>query len=138
MAAELIKSVLAAEAKGRSMEQDANKKREKMISDARIQADIIVKTSIEQAKNEAKVIISEALYQSEGQIKQAEKLAELREKKSIADTEKQYETAIQMIFEEWGKGNHIDSCSSVNTNCVQLLNDCKIDYCKFSIIICVY
>ena len=100
MAAELIKSVLAAEAKGRAMEQDAYKKREKMISDAKIQADIIVKTSIEQAKNEAKVIISDALYQSEGQIKQAEKLAELREKKSIADTEKQYETAIQMIFEE--------------------------------------
>lgn len=43
-----------------------------------------------------------------------------------------------MIFDEWGKGNHIDSCSSVNTNCVQLLNDCKIDYCKFSIIMCVY
>ena len=31
MAAELIKSVLAAEAKGRTMEQDAYKKREKMI-----------------------------------------------------------------------------------------------------------
>lgn len=100
MAADLIKSVLAAEAKGRSMEQEAHKKKEKMISDAKIQADIIVKTSVEQAKNEAKVIISDALYQSEGQIKQAEKLAELREKKSIADTEKQYETAIQMIFEE--------------------------------------
>ena len=33
MAAELIKSVLAAEAKGRAMEQDAYKKREKMISE---------------------------------------------------------------------------------------------------------
>ncbi|MBQ7294852.1 MAG: hypothetical protein IJW86_01525 [Clostridia bacterium] len=100
MAAELIKSVLAAEAKGREMEQEALKKKEKMISDAKIQADIIIKTSIEQAKNQSKVILSEALYQSEGQIKQAEKLAELREKKSIADTEKQYETAIQMIYEE--------------------------------------
>ncbi len=100
MAAELIKSVLAAEAKGRAMEQEAHKKKEKMISDAKIQADIIIKTSVEQAKNQAKVILSEALYQSEGQIKQAEKLAELREKKSISDTEKQYETAIQMIYEE--------------------------------------
>lgn len=100
MAAELIKSVLAAEAKGRQMEQEALKKKEKMLSDAAIQADIIMKTSVEQAKNEAKVILSDALYQSDGHIKQAEKLAELREKKSIADTEKQYETAIQMIFEE--------------------------------------
>lgn len=100
MAAELIKSVLAAEAKGREMEQEALKKKEKMISDAKIQGDIIIKTSLEQAKSQAKVILSEAVYQSDGQIKQAEKLAELREKKSIADTEKQYETAIQMIFEE--------------------------------------
>lgn len=100
MAAELIKSVLAAEAKGREMEQEARNKKEKMISDARIQADIIMKTSIEQAKNEAKVIMSTAYYESDGQIKQAETLAVLREKKSIADTEKQYETAIQMIFEE--------------------------------------
>ena len=49
MAAELIKSVLAAEAKGRSMEADAKKKAEKMIEDAKIQADIIIKTSVEQA-----------------------------------------------------------------------------------------
>lgn len=100
MAAELIKSVLAAEAKGRSMESDAKKKAEKMIEDARIQADIIIKTSVEQAHNQANLIISDARYQSSGQVKQAEKLAEMREKKSIADTEKQYETAIKMIYEE--------------------------------------
>ena len=100
MAAELIKSVLAAEAKGRQMEADAKKKAEKLISDARIQADIIIKTSIEQAQKQANLILSDARYQSGGQLKQAEKLAEMREKKSIADTEKQYETAIQMIYEE--------------------------------------
>ena len=100
MAAELIKSVLAAEAKGRQMESDAKKKAEKLIAHAKIQADIIVKTSIEQAEKQANLILSDARYQSSGQIKQAEKLAEMREKKSIADTEKQYETAIKMIFEE--------------------------------------
>lgn len=100
MAAELIKSVLAAEAKGRQMEAEAKKKAEKLISDAKIQADIIIKTSIQQAENQANLIISDARYQSEGQVKQAEKLAEMREKKSIADTEKQYETAIKMIYEE--------------------------------------
>lgn len=100
MASELIKTVMAAEAQGRQMEEDARKKSEKMISDARIQADIIVRTTIQQAKNEAQLILSEADYSSSGAVKQAEKLAELREKKSIADTEKQYETAISMIFEE--------------------------------------
>ena len=100
MAAELIKSVLAAETKGRQMEADARKKAEKLIADAKIQADIIVKTSAEQAQKQANLILSDARYQSAGQVKQAEKLAEMREKKSIADTEKQYETAIQMIYEE--------------------------------------
>ena len=100
MAAELIKSVLAAENKGRQMEADARKKAEKMIADAKIQAEIIINTSAEQARKQANLILSDARYQSSGQIKQAEKLAEMREKKSIADTEKQYETAIQMIYEE--------------------------------------
>ena len=100
MAAELIKSVLAAETKGRQMEADARKKAEKLIADAKIQADIIVKTSVEQAEKQAHLIISDAKYPSSGQVKQAEKLAEMREKKSIADTEKQYETAIKMIYEE--------------------------------------
>ena len=100
MAAELIKSVLAAEAKGRQMEADARKKAEKMIADAKIQAEIIINTSAEQAHKQANLILSDARYQSSGQIKQAEKLAEMREKKSIADTEKQYEEAIRMIFEE--------------------------------------
>ena len=100
MAAELIKSVLVEEAKGRNLEAQARKKAEKMISDAKIQAEIIINTSVQQAKKQANLIISDARYQSDGQIKQAEKLAEMREKKSIADTEKQYETAIQMIYEE--------------------------------------
>ena len=75
-------------------------KAEKLIADAKIQADIIIKTSVEQAEKQAHLIISDAKYQSSGQVKQAEKLAEMREKKSIADTEKQYETAIKMIYEE--------------------------------------
>ena len=77
-----------------------DKKAEKMIKDAKIQADIIIKTSAEQANKQANLILSDARYQSSGQVKQAEKLAEMREKKSIADTEKQYETAIKMIYEE--------------------------------------
>lgn len=100
MASELIKTVMAAEAQGRQMQAEAERKAAKMISDAEIQADIIIRTAVQQAQKEAQLILSEAEYSSSGAVKQAEKLAELREKKSIADTEKQYETAIKMIFEE--------------------------------------
>ncbi len=100
MAADMIKAVLAAESAGREMEAAAEKKAEKMLSDAKIQANIIVKTAVEQAEKEANIILSDAEYSSVGVVKQAEKLAELRERKSIADTEKLYDKAIKMIFDE--------------------------------------
>ncbi|MBQ3137148.1 MAG: hypothetical protein IJB74_06685 [Clostridia bacterium] len=100
MAADMIKAVLAAENAGKEMEKEALKAAEKMLSDAKIQADIIVKTAVEQAEREANIILSDAEYSSVGIVKQAEKLAELRERKSIADTEKLYEKAIKMIFDE--------------------------------------
>ncbi len=100
MAADMIKTVLAAENAGREMEAKAAKTAEKMLSDARIQANIIIKTAVEQAEKEANIILSDAEYTSVGVVKQAEKLAELRERKSISDTEKLYEKAIKMIFDE--------------------------------------
>ncbi len=100
MAADMIKTVMKAEAQSKEMEAGAAKTVEKMISDARIQAEIIVRTSVEQAKNQASIILSDAEYTANGIIKQAEKLAELREKKSISDTEKQYERIIELILEE--------------------------------------
>ena len=72
---------------------------EKIIQNAKIQADIIVKTALEQAENQVGIILSDAEYSSEGVIKQANKLALLREKKSIADTEKQYDEAIEKVFD---------------------------------------
>ncbi len=100
MAHEMIQTVLDAEAKGKEMEAETAEKAAKLISDAEIQAGIIIKASVDQATSQAQLILSEAQYTCEGILRQAEKLAELREKKSIADTEKQYETAIGMIFEE--------------------------------------
>ncbi len=100
MAADMIKAVLAAENAGKEMEAKAVKAAEKMLSDAKIQADIIIKTAVGQAEREANIILSDAEYSSVGVVKQAEKLAELRERKSIADTEKLYEKAIKMIFDE--------------------------------------
>lgn len=103
MAADMIKTVMKAEAQGREMEAFAAKTVEKMISDAQIQADIIIRTSVEQANNQASIILSDAEYTANGIIKQAEKLAELREKKSISDTEKQYERIIELILDEIAK-----------------------------------
>lgn len=100
MAADMIKAVLAAENAGKEMEAKALKAAEKMLSDAKIQADIIIKTAVEQAEREANIILSDAEYSSVGVVKQAEKLAELRERKSIADTEKLYENAIKMVFDK--------------------------------------
>lgn len=100
MAAEMIKEILKTEAKGREEENKAHKKAEEILQNAKIQADIIIKTAIEQAENEANIILSDAEYSSDGVLKQANKLAALREKKSIADTEKQYDEAIKLVFDE--------------------------------------
>ena len=100
MVADMIKEVLSTEAEGRKIEQEAHKKAEKIISDANIQADIILRTTIEQAEKPANVILSEAEFSSVGIIKQAEKLAGMREKKSITESSKLYDKAIDMIFEE--------------------------------------
>lgn len=100
MAADMIKEILKSEAQGKEAEKKAVKAGEKIIQNAKIQADIIIKTAIEQAENQANIILSDAEYSSTGVIKQANKLALMREKKSIADTEKQYEDAIKLVFEE--------------------------------------
>ena len=100
MAAEMVKAVMKAEAQGRAMEAEAKKTVEKMLADAEIQSEIIIKSTLEQANSQANIILSDAEYSSNGIIKQAEKLAELRERKSISDTEKKYEMAIKLILDE--------------------------------------
>ena len=99
MAAEMIKEILKTESIGRENEEKAFRQAEKIIQNAKIQGDIIVKTAVEQAENEANVILSDAEYSSAGVLKQATKLASMREKKSISNTEKQYDDAIKLVFE---------------------------------------
>ena len=55
--------------------------------------------ALEQAQNEAKLVLSEAQYAADGILKQANKLAEMREKKVIAETEKRYEEAIALVID---------------------------------------
>ena len=100
MATDMVKEILGAEAQGRQAEKKAEKLGEKIVQNAKIQADIIIKTAVEQAENQAGIILSDAEYSSVGVIKQANKLALMREKKSIADTEKQYDEAIKLVFSE--------------------------------------
>lgn len=100
MAAEMIKEILSTEAQARDAEAKARKAAEEIIQNAKIQADVIIKNSIDQANNEANIILSDAEYSASGVLKQATKLASLREKKSIADTEKQYQDAISLVFDE--------------------------------------
>ncbi len=100
MAAEMIKTILGVEAQAKADEQKAEKMAEKIIQNAKMQADIIIKNAVDQANNEANIILSDAEYSASGVLKQANKLAALREKKSIADTEKQYQDAISFVFDE--------------------------------------
>ncbi len=100
MAAEMIKTILGIEAQAKANELKAEKDAEKIIQNAKMQADIIIKSTVEQANNEANIILSDAEYSASGVLKQANKLAALREKKSISDTEKQYQDAIKFVFDE--------------------------------------
>ena len=100
MAAEMIKTILATEAQAKADEMKAEKMAEKIIQNARMQADIIIRNAVDQANNEANIILSDAEYSASGVLKQANKLAALREKKSISDTEKQYQDAIEFVFDE--------------------------------------
>lgn len=100
MAADMIKAILLTEAQGRENEKKAALAGEKIIEEAKKQANEIIKSAVEQAQKQASIILSDAEYSSAGVLKQANKLASMREKKSITDTEKQYEKAIKMVFEE--------------------------------------
>ncbi len=100
MAADTVKAILKAEAEARAREEKAALQVKKMIEEAHKQSENIKEAAKRQAESQAHIILSDARYSADGVIKQAEKLAELREKKSIADTEKQYEIAIEMVFEE--------------------------------------
>ena len=81
MAADMVKEILKTEAEGKAIENKAEKLAEKIVQNAKIQADLIIKAAAEQAENQASIILSDAEYSSDGIIKQANKLALMREKK---------------------------------------------------------
>lgn len=98
MASEMIGEILKAEAAARKTEAAAQREAEQIIDAAKKQAQIFCKAAIEQAKSEAALAVSEAELTADGIIKQANKLAALREKKVISEMEKKYGTAIELCL----------------------------------------
>lgn len=99
MAADMINAVLQAEAEAKKREQAARKQAEDIINHAKQKAEEIKVVTVKQAENEAVLIISEAELSCEGTLAQAEKLAKLRERKVISETEKQYDECIRLILD---------------------------------------
>ena len=81
MAYDMIKTVLQAESLARKSEEEARQQAQAILESARETA-----ASLEEA----------ALSQAQ---KQANKLADMREKKVIADTEKRYDEAIRLVLD---------------------------------------
>lgn len=99
MAADMVNVILKAENAAKKEQLLAQKQAEAMIENAEKQAQKITESVIDQAEKEAILIASEAEFSVNGIIKQAEKLADLREKKVIAETEKKYDEAIKLVLD---------------------------------------
>lgn len=100
MASEMIGEILKAESAAKKAETAARKEANLIIEAAKKQAEILYNASIEQAKSEAALSVSEAELTAEGIIKQANKLAALREKKVISAMEKKYDKAIDLVLKK--------------------------------------
>ena len=98
MAYDMIKTVLNAESAAAANERAAEERANVMREEAAATAKTLAEAQIEQANNQAKLILSEAQQTAEGIFKQAEKLAQLRRTKVIGDTEKKYDDAIAAVL----------------------------------------
>lgn len=98
MASEMIGEILKAESSARKAEAAAQMEANEIIEAAKKQAEIFKNAAAEQAKSEAALALSEAELTSEGILKQANKLADLREKKVISAMEKKYDKAIDLVL----------------------------------------
>lgn len=99
MAADMINTVLKAEAEAKKQKNDAQKQAAQIVEAAKAKAEEIETVALKQAENEAVLIISEAQLSSEGTLSQAETLAKLRERKVISETEKQYDECIKLVLD---------------------------------------
>lgn len=98
MASEMIQEILKAESAARKNETAAKKEAEQIVEYAQSQADVFYKAALETARSEAALSVSEAELTAEGIIRQASRLADLREKKVISEMEKKYDKAIDLVL----------------------------------------
>lgn len=98
MASEMIQEILKAEAAARKSESAAQDEAREIIEYANSRADALYNAALETAKSEAALFVSEAELAAEGIIKQANRLADLREKKVISEMEKKYDEAIDLVL----------------------------------------
>lgn len=97
MAAEMINAVLKAEAVAKKEETKATKIAEEIRLQAKLEAEVIYEKKINQANIKAEEIIRKAIDDADGYVKQANTLADLRERKMISDSEKNYRELIEMV-----------------------------------------
>ena len=98
MASEMIQEILKAEAAARKSESAAQDEAREIIEYAHSRADALYNAALETAKSEAALFVSEAELTAEGIVKQANRLADLREKKVISEMEKKYDGAIDLVL----------------------------------------
>ena len=99
MAADMINTVLKAEAEAKKRKLAAEKQAAEILEAAKKKAEEIEFVTLKQAENEAVLILSEAELSCEGTVTQAEKLAKLRERKVISETEKRYDECIRLVLD---------------------------------------
>ena len=98
MASEMIQEILKAEAAARKSESAAQDEAREIIEYANSREDALYNAALETAKSEAALFVSEAELTAEGIVKQANRLADLREKKVISEMEKKYDEAIDLVL----------------------------------------
>ena len=98
MASEMIQEILKAEAAARKSESAAQAEAREIIEYANSREDALYNAALETAKSEAALFVSEAELTAEGIVKQANRLADLREKKVISEMEKKYDEAIDLVL----------------------------------------
>ena len=99
MAYDLIKPVLQAEAAANDRQAAAAKQADAILDEARRTAQILEQATLQQAQNEAQMILTKAETEVKSTLNQAKSLADLRRKAVITESQKKYDEAIRLILE---------------------------------------
>lgn len=99
MAVQMINSVLNTESKAATQREKTKIAAQQIIENANKKAKEIHQTAVSQAKEQAEQILKDAKESADGILQNADKLASMRKKKTIADTEKKYDSSIKIVID---------------------------------------